>query len=331
MRRIIPLLLCLSLVYAEEETPPQDVPGDEVPEEANEPGPWFTGPLIAPIGVVVPLGNLEVDTYFFYTKFIGVHDSEWNFHGAPAFNTAAPQIFLTAGLTSWMDIQVVPQFVHNWTENQSHSGFGDLPVALDFQLYPSDADDYVPGIKISLVETFPTGKYDHLDPNKFETDLIGAGTYATTFNLVLYKVYPLPKNLFMSMTLSAAYTVGTTFNVNGYNINGGNFDTNGKITPGDGFLGIFSFELALAQRFNFAMDTVWTTTASSRFFGNAGLDEDDELLDITSPSTSQLSFAPALEFAYSENLGFIAGYWFSTLGRNDDAFRSAVCNLYYYY
>ena len=290
------------------------------------PSPWLTGPLIAPIGAVVPYGDFEIESYIYYTANTGSYNENWHSVSASHdFLSLNPQFLCFFGLTPWMDINIVPQFFYNRTSNQSSWEFGDLQVALDFQMLSPTATPYFPGIKFVLRETFPTGSFERLNPNKLLTDLSGEGTFATTFNLVLYQVYHLKGVHFLSTTYSALYTVTTPVQVHGLNAYGGGFGTKGKVLPGNSFQGIISFELTLSQNWAFAIDHVYTHTDSTRFSGFSGVDK------VGAPSSEQISFAPAIEYNFSSHFGIAAGCWFTAWGRNSAQFCSGVVNFDYSY
>lgn len=300
------------------------------PSAASGPSPWLTGPLIAPIGAVVPYGDFEFETYVYCTTNTGTYNSHWDSVSAPRnFFSLNPQIQCFFGLTSWCDILIFPQFAYNTTSNQNSVHFSDLPVGFDFQLLDPAATPYFPGIKFTIKETFPTGKFQRLNPKKLLTDQTGSGAFATTFNLVLYKVYHLFDFNWLSTTYSAAYTMNSPVNVHGFNTYGGGFGTKGKVTPGNSFQGIVSFEFTLSQNWVLALDNVYVHTDATQFYGTPGTTSSGAVASVGGPSSEQISFAPAIEYNFSSHFGIIAGCWFFAWGRNSTEFRSGVINFDY--
>lgn len=316
------LLLIASILYS-------TLYGDEAPAQPP-PTPWLTGPLIAPPGTALPFGSINIESYLYFTTNTGAYNSHWHSVEAPDnyffFN---PQFFFYFGLTPWMDININPEFFCNSTAGRTSGGFGDFSAALDFQLYDADANPYFPGIKFTLEETFPTGKFQNLNPDRLLTDQTGEGTFATTFNLVLYKVYHLKGHYFLSTTYSAAYTVAAPVHVHGFNVYGGGFGTDGRALPGNTFLGIVSFEWALDQNWALALDNVYKHTDATQFCGTVGTASSGAAARVGFPSSEQISFAPAIEYNFSSNFGIIAGCWFTAWGRNSEVFRSGVVNINY--
>jgi hypothetical protein len=321
MKKCFLLLLATSLFSAE-------VP---VEEEPDEPAPWFTGSLLAPLGEAVPYGHFEIDFYNLLTIETGEYNKNWKVDDIPNFYSYTPQFYCYFGLTSWMDIQIIPQIAANWTQGKSSVGFGDFYTALDIQFYSSENEGWFPGILFSIGELFPTGKYQRLDPNKLGTDQTGFGSFVTYFSLILFKVYHIYDNHFLSFTLTGECGLTSTTSVHGFNAYGGGFDTNGHVNPGDTLTAICSFEYSLSQNWGLALDTYWNHENLTWFSGDPGVDEDGLPAEVGFPSSDTLSFAPAIEYGFSENCGIVGGCWFSAIGRNSAEFRNAVVNLYYYY
>jgi hypothetical protein len=303
--------------------------------------PWFTGSLIAPQEVALPIGHFEVETYIYATVNTGSYKSNWSTKDTPNYTSIQPQLFFIVGTTPWMDIEIVPQAFYNFSQGQSSFEFGDLAVVADFQLISPDKWKHFPGVKFAVRETFPTGAYQNLHPNKKGTDIGGQGSYQTSLNLLFYKIVHLNKQHYLTTTLSFTYSFFTSLHVNGFNAYGGGFGTHGTIKPGDNFQGIFSFEYSFTRNWAFAMDTVYTHTNRNRFSGEKGFTQpgppiqgislpDDEAA-VGNPSSDQFSFAPAIEYNFSSHFGIIAGAWFSAFGRNSSVFRSGVINFLYVY
>jgi hypothetical protein len=296
------------------------------------PPPWFTGPLIVPVPTVVPYGDFEIQSYFYLTTNTGTYNAHWSSVEAPhKFFSFSPQIQCFFGLTPWCDIVLIPQFAYNISSHHHSIHFGDFPVGLDFQLLDSNATPYFPGIKFTIKETFPTGNFQRLNPSKLLTDQTGAGTFASTFNVILYKVYHIYALHWLSTTYSAAYTVNSPVNVHGFNAYGGGFGTKGTAMPGNSFQGIISFEYTLNQNWVLAFDNVYVHTDATQFCGKHGKTATGSQASVGAPSSEQISFAPAIEYNFSSRFGIIAGCWFSAWGRNSTKFRSGVINFDYTY
>ena len=74
----------------------------------------------------------------------------------------------------------------------------------------------------------------------------------------------------------------------------------------------------------------WRRTTSS-FVGALGYDNVEKNAKFAISSEKQATYAPAIEYNYNENFGIIAGYWFSTKGKNSPDFKSYVLALNFYF
>lgn len=287
------------------------------------PEPWLTGPLISPTGEVVPVGHFVVQPYVFVTVETGEYTSHWHCRSLPNFTAMDVQLSMWVGLTSWMDLFVFPETVTNGSQGASATGFGDLPVGLEFQLVKAKKEGWAPGVKVSLTETFPTGTYDRLSEGKRGTDASGEGAWFTTGALVFYKMYVLGGHDFTS-TLSFQYAAAPPVRVKGLSYYGGDAGTNGKVRPGNLFTAIYGFEYSLTQNWAFAMDSIYIHEDRSSFSGAT-------TVAVGFASSEQVSLSPAVEYNFSDRLGILVGTWVTAFGRNSVIFRSGIISLEYTY
>ncbi len=307
-------------------------------EPAPKCAPWFTGTLLAPTGSAVPFGEFEIEPYVYFTNNTGIFNNEWESVSVPhKFFSINSQFLCIFGLTPWMDILILPQFFWNTTQGRDSTQFGDLRAALDFQLYGTEAHPYFPGIKLTVQESFPTGKFQRLSPSLFRTDSVGTGSFETTFGLVLYKIYTLVEcRHWMSLTLSGVYTVASSVYVHGLHAYGSG---DGTVSPGSNFWGSVDLEFTLNQNWVFAFDFIYSHTDKSKFrdsghpFPSSSPSSfaPGAAVPLLFHSSEQFSFAPGIEYNFSSNLGIIAGCWFTAWGRNSTQFRSGVIAFYYGY
>jgi hypothetical protein len=294
--------------------------------------PLLTGPLLAPVGQVVPYGDFLIKSYLYTTANTGAYNKNWeeipawkNFY---SINAQFPCFF---GLTPWCDLNIIPQFFYETISSQHYSNIGDLTVGLDIQLLDAKATPYFPGIKFAVREIFPTGNFQNFHPRKLKTEQTGTGTFATQFDLVFYKVFHLHGVHWLSATGSAQYTVNTPVHVHGFNTYGGGFGTRGTVLPGNEFQAIASIELTLSKHWALALDTVYIHTEADEFHGTRSFDFSGGFAQVSRPAFEELSFAPAIEYNFNSHFGIIGGCWISALGRNCAEFRSGVINFVYFY
>jgi hypothetical protein len=293
--------------------------------------PWLTGPIVAPPGTVVQKGHYTFQPFFYVNVYTGIYDSHWRPRSTPNFYNATLQFQVLVGITEWMDFQANPTALYNNTQGQSAYRFGDLPLGFDFQLLNANRYEYFPGIKLQLLETFPTGKYQKLNPKKLDTDVSGLGSFSTNASLVFYKVYHLSGFHYLSTTLALGYTVFAPVHVKGLSTYEGGFGTRGKVYPGNAYSAILSFEYTFNKHWVFCIDNVYIHNNKTRFSGKSGFVSPGVPAVVGFPSSEQLSFAPGIEYNFNEHWGIVAGSWFSALGRNSLEFRSGIFSFLYSY
>lgn len=276
-------------------------------------------------------GHFEITTYLYVTFNTGTYNKHWHTHKLRhKFCNINPQIFCLFEITKWMDFQMIPQLLYNITQGKSSIHFGDLPLGFDFQLYPDDASPCFPGVKLTLREIFPTGKYQKLRPRKKSTDLSGQGSFQTTAALEFYKVYHLKRHRSLSNTLYFSYTYLAPVHVKGFSAYGGGYHTNGKVRPGNILQGIISFEYTLNRNWAFCIDNIYIHTNNDHFSGRRGF-KDEKVAKVGGPSSEQISFAPTMKYKFSRGFSLNVGAWVSAWGRNSTEFRGFLINFDYKY
>ena len=193
-------------------------------------------------------------------------------------------------------------------------------------------ESWDPDLMLSIAGIFPSGNFDHLNPNRDGTDTTGVGSYQAYLNANFQKLWKLENGHFLRGRLSFSYTISSDVKLKGFSYYGGAADTDGTLDLGNDFSTILSFEYTLTQNWVTAVDFVYGSSAANAFRSNPGTAPEGTPADLSAPSGSQISIAPAIEYNSSEDVGIIVGVWFSLAGRNDDDFVSGVAafNDYYY-
>lgn len=294
-------------------------------------GPWMTGPLLAPSGNTIPKNNLNVETYLFGTDNNGVYNSRSKVVPVPATTIISPSVILSYGLTNWMDITLSVPYDFKERQGRSFNGIGDTGIVFGFQALRSKAGSWLPNLRLTIEELFPSGRYENLDPNNLGVDAIGAGSYQTSFGADFQQLHQFENEKYLSTRLALLYTIPNSTHVNGFNSYGGGFDTNGTVDPGNVFSTDLGFEYTLTQNWVPAFDVLYTNSRSTHFNGVTGVATTGLPAINTVPSGDQISLAPALEYNFSAKLGIIGGVWFSVYGKNSEKFTSSVVALNYYF
>ncbi len=293
--------------------------------------PWLTGPLLAPSSVVVPAGHINYEPYFYVISNTGSYNHKGKVEKAETLLANSFQPIFQFGLTSWMDIQIAPIIEYNKMGNSAKWVFGDFPILVDFQLFtPKPMGDWRPYIKFSLGEIFPTGKYRNLEAKKKGTDSAGLGSYQTLFSLVFGKLIHIRDIHFMTARLFLKYTLPSSTHLKGLNAYGEGKGTDAHFFPSQTFQADFGVEYTLSVNWALACDFVGTWGTKSHFSGKSGLNPDGSRAPLGSKASAQYALAPAIEYNWSDNLGLIAGSWFTFAGKNSNRFWGGVLAINYY-
>lgn len=333
LRKLLVIFSVPALLFARE----RFIPGNQTPAEQLI-QPWFTGPLLASGATTIPLGHVNTQPYFFATKIPDHYNKDWQAKKVPTFWALSTVVPTWIGLSSWMDIEIQPQW--SWNHQSlvgGHWAFGDLAVQLDFQLYRDDfpPKNWIPSIKFAIRETCPTGKYRNLDPKKASTDEGGSGSWATSFILVVGRIIHISGWHYLTARINGVYSIFAPVHVVGFNSYGGGYGTNGTVYPKPSFLADLGLEFSLTRNWALALDVVGAWRGGNDFSGKLGelpegLLEKPLFASNTSPSSIQYSIAPSIEYNFNANLGIVAGPWITLAGKNSNQFYSMVFSLNYY-
>jgi hypothetical protein len=293
---------------------------------------WMTGPLLAPSANVIKEGHYNIEPYIFVTAVTGRYNRDWDAVDASSLsvNTQYP---VQIGITSYLDFQFSPNYFLNVNNGQTNLAVGDTFCAFDVQLLQDKfiLNDWTPSIRFSIQETFPTGKYRELDAGQQGTDIGGVGAYQTGFALTISKMIAIYGVHFLNTRLALSTTLPTPVSVRGLNAYGGGAGTRGTIYPPITLDVDIGLEYSLTRNWVLANDFAFTWGTRTRFKGDPGINPDGSPAVMTRGSSAQYSMAPAIEYNWSENVGAIAGCWFTLAGREASRFASTVIAVNFYY
>ncbi len=280
---------------------------------------WLTGTLLTPFEEAIPKGSYVFDFYFYNTADIGEYNSHWHTISSRNYYSLIPSIYFFYGITDRLTLSFFPAVQYTTTDGTSGFGFQDLPCALSYQILQRNTWDYFPGILLSIMETFPAGKYKNLNPHKLYTDQTGDGSFITTFVLTFYDVYCLGGQYFAPY-IDIEYDLWSNISVTGYNTYGGGYGTHGKLSGGDNLDFYFGFEYSFTRHFVLSFDFEYTHKNRLSFSGK-------QTAFTGRASSEQFSIAPAIEYDFNEYFGINTGLWFTLAGRNTPQFVSGIVNF----
>lgn len=288
----------------------QAVPGDAAVQNQ-----WFTGTLEAPSPALPKAGILEVEPYAIVTRTHGAYDMTGDYRATPNVDTFTSVMAVKYGITDRISVQALPSISHVFNRASQYTGFGDLPIELEYRISDANNKTGFPSVTFALGLNVPIGKHDNL---RTASSGFGSGAYTLKQQVLLQSLFDTPGGHPMRFRLfAAAYEpIGKT-SVDNVSVYGTSQGFTGRVDPGvSGTLGIGG-GYAFDRRWVIAMDLVYK---SARGFTLEGTDALNAPFHSRSGRSSTLSWAPALEYNLSGNVGIIAGVDFSLAGHNSSAY-----------
>lgn len=286
--------------------------------------PWYTGPLLTPSASMMPPGYGNIQPYLFVNDYYAAFDNHRKSQKLENKQiNLNPSIGSQFGITKTMDIALTLQGNFNWQNGESGGGFGDMICTVGWPIVIQTL--WIPQMKFTITQTFPSGRYQKLDSNRLNAS--GGGVWATQFGFAISKVmfwstkHPFYGRLFIG------YNIPVPSTMNGFNAYGGGYNAKAKVRPGNSLKVDLGMELSLTQRWVIANDIVYTAQNETTYSGNPGTTSTGAVSTIGGGFSDNLSLAPAIEYNFSPNLGLIGGAWFSVYGRNSTNFATAVLSI----
>lgn len=283
--------------------------------------PWYTGPLITPSPGMMPPGNANIQPYTFvsgtYAQFNKNRESIGLAHNIYSLKQTSG---MATGITKTVDFAATPAAIVQWQNGETGGGFQDISATIGFLINPETM--YIPGMKFTINETFPTGKYQHLSLNGLGLNATGGGTFQTQFGFAISKIIWWVYDHPMNVRWFVAYTVETPVHVKGFNTYGGDLTTHGVVHPGNSFTTDLGLEWSFTQRWVLALDVAYVNQNQTTFKGFS-------TAPVGGGYNDNLSLAPALEYNWNPNLGVVAGCQFSVYGRNSANFVNGQFSVTY--
>lgn len=289
--------------------------------------PWYGGPLITGSGNVLPPGYVNINPQVQVTDYYGAYNGSGKSIPIPDIMEVNPSLSLGVGIVNRLDLYVQLAWDYQDQLDVSFFGWQDDYVKMSFALLVEGP--YVPAIKFSVKEIFPTGKYKNLDPEKIAVQSLGDGAYKTEFGLNLSKVVWWMITHPMDFRISLNYGIASKIKVTNFNSYGGGFGTKGKVHFGNYFKGDFGYEFSVTQKIVWALDVVYEYYAKKTFRGINGINDDGSPVIVGGPSSQRLSLAPAVEYNFTPDIALVGGVWFTVWGINKLDFVAGIISFSY--
>lgn len=233
--------------------------------------PWFTGPLIFDSAEITPVGSqfLQLTNQFSNSRYI--YDYNGTRIPIPLASTDNIILKYAYGLSSKMDMELDMLYMGNQTLGQSKSGIGDTAIELGYQVLTQGNSHWRPNFRVALIELFPTGRYNQLNPTLLATDATGSGSYQTSVGLnfdLLTQFSGTEHYLKTSGSITAIYA--NSVKLRGDNIYGGAQNTRGRINPGNAIVLDLAAEYTLTQNWVAVLESFVLAQQASDFSGELG-------------------------------------------------------------
>ncbi|MCH9617121.1 MAG: hypothetical protein SP4CHLAM5_04730 [Chlamydiia bacterium] len=289
-------------------------------------GPWLTGPIITTSAYTVSKGHFNFEPYVYFTDSTGFYNSRGHVHRSGTQPKAINSVeLLQLGINDWIDLNLYPQFTYNYgVGERTRIGMGDLSISPTFQLWRDDPKFHMTTCKIGLTQLFPCGKFENLDPSYNGTDGLGEGGWSTTLFVAMSREFHLRKENFIVARAAISTIFFSPLDVHGLNFHGGDATTNGTLERGISVVVDLAFEITLSLHWALALDMENVYSTGSTFKGTT-------IEPVGRPEPGYLlSFAPAIEYNFTKNVGLIAGVWMSAYGAEEGQFINGVIALNIY-
>ncbi len=289
--------------------------------------PWYGGPLLTGSGNVLPPRYVNINPQLQVTDYYAAYNSSRKSIPIQSITEVNPTLSIGVGIINRVDMSIGLAWDYQEQSNVSYFGWQDNNLKFSFALLKEDP--YVPALKFSVKEIFPTGKYKNLDPQKIAIQGLGDGAYKTEFGLGVSKVVWWSVIHPMSFRLSLNYGISSKIKVKNFNSYGGGYGTDGKVTHGNYFKGSAAYELSVTQKIVWAIDLAYEYFDKNTFKGIKGTNVGGSEAVVGGPSSDRLSLAPAIEYNFSTDVSLIGGIWFTVWGRNKLDFIAGIITFNY--
>ena len=292
--------------------------------------PWFTGPILAPAGHTIPRGHTNLEVYGLDVFTNGQYNSSGHVISVPLFKSIIVNPLVTHGFTDWMDFQLSVPYAFNSTQEVNYNRITDTAAGIGIQLVEQKKHQYLPDLRLFIQETFPTGKYEELNPQLLGTDATGLGSYRTQVALNFQYLAELFNLHYLRTRLMLSHLYSSPVHVMGFNSFGGSEITNGTVNSGAENNVDLAFEYTLTQNWVAVMEGYYSQGQSSIFNGILDDIHSGRALPL-SDKYYEVGLAPALEYNFTSNVGVIGGVWFPVAGKNTSHFLTYVLAINAYW
>ncbi|HEX6660993.1 MAG TPA: hypothetical protein VF067_03890 [Sphingomicrobium sp.] len=264
--------------------------------EAMKSARW-TGPLLASNAETLPKGHFYTEPYFYDVISGGNHHP-----GSSGY--------YQYGLLDNLTVGVQPSFGYGTERANRGPSIGDFKLLSQLRLSHFTPTHRVPSIGIVLQEVIPTGKSDHLAPGKQGH---GSGSFATEVGVNVQYLFLLKNDRLLRARFNYVQRFSHRSGVEDRSVYGTDVGFRGHARPGNITTFIGAVEYSVTREWVLAFDVTRESATKTKLKGRYG---DGPLIDERFPSSHYVSFAPAIEYNWSDRGGAIFGVWVIPKGHN---------------
>jgi len=277
--------------------------------------PSTAGPINADTAIPVAKGSFVLNPVFFHSFSYGAFGNftpGWKANSAHGrYRSALAGLRFYYGAAENLEIYGLIPFAYNYANrvgpyngSADFGGIGDLQFFVKYQFVQEN--EVRPAVSALFGIGIPTGHYRRLNPARFGTDLLGAGSWRFTAGLNASKYAP-PFILYGNIW----YTVGTDFSTDA----GGTY---ARFRPRDQLAVNFAAELPFGKKWTACAD-ITSTWDVGRVFGRKAN---------TAP-TAKVTVTPELQYKVNNKFSVAGGVGFDVLGKNSRANITPQLSFYY--
>jgi len=260
----------------------------------------WTGPMLASTAETLPRGHFYTEPYFFDVIVHGDHHP-----GSSGF--------YQYGLLNNLTVGLQPSFATATNRLDRGMTIGDFKLLSQVRLTHFTPDHQVPTIALVLNEVIPTGKFDRLGPTQ---EGHGSGAFATEVGVNVQHWFLLKHGRLLRARLNLLERVYNRTSVEGRSVYGTAEGFSGHARPGARTTLIGAVEYSLTDKWVLAFDV------EADFAGRTTIEGRDAAglpVRNSSPASSDIGFAPAVEYNWSPSAGALLGLWIIPKGHNAPA------------
>jgi hypothetical protein len=268
--------------------------------EAMKAARW-TGPLLASTPETLPQGHFYIEPYFFDVIQGGKHHP-----GSSGY--------YQYGLAENFTVGFQPSFSIGVEGPDRSAAIGDFKLLSQLRLTHFTPEHRVPSIAVVLQEVIPTGKHDRLGPSEKGH---GSGSLATEIGVNVQHIFLLKNDRLLRARFNFLQRFWHGGEVEDRSVYGTGIGFRGHAKPGNITTFIVAVEYSLTREWVLAFDVTRESTTKTKVRGRYG--DGGPFVEQTFPSRHYVSFAPAVEYNWSDRAGAIFGVWIIPKGHNTPA------------